>query len=68
MLMIQLASRKAFNGCFHASDEDWRRLSANAYNTVASSSWGASAKIFEEALRKACRRSARGEISGKCSV
>jgi glycosyltransferase involved in cell wall biosynthesis len=49
------------------SDEDWRRLSANAYATVAPCSWRTSAKMFEEALKNACRRSARGEIAGKCA-
>jgi glycosyltransferase involved in cell wall biosynthesis len=49
------------------SDEDWRRLSANAYATVAPSSWQTSAKMFEEALKDACRRSARGGIAGKCA-
>jgi glycosyltransferase involved in cell wall biosynthesis len=49
------------------SDEDWRRLSANAYATVASSSWKVSVEKFESALTKACRRSARGEIAGRCA-
>jgi glycosyltransferase involved in cell wall biosynthesis len=49
------------------SDEDWRILSSNAFATVASSSWEASAKMFERALKKACFRSARGEIAGKCA-
>ena len=48
------------------NDEDWRRLSENAYATVASSSWDISAELFERALLNACSRSARGEISGKC--
>lgn len=32
---------------------------------VASSSWKESAEMFEKALKKACRRSARGEIAGR---
>ena len=47
-------------------DEDWRRLSSNAYATAASSSWQASAEMFEGALKRACGRSARGEIAGRC--
>jgi glycosyltransferase involved in cell wall biosynthesis len=47
-------------------DGDWRRLSSNAYDTVASSSWQESTQRFERALIHACRRSARGEIGGRC--
>jgi glycosyltransferase involved in cell wall biosynthesis len=47
------------------SDEDWSGLSSNAYATVASSSWQASAELFERTLEHACCRSARGEITGK---
>jgi glycosyltransferase involved in cell wall biosynthesis len=49
------------------SEEDWRNLSSNAYATVASSSWKASAELFERALIHACHRSARGEIGGECA-
>src|SRR5262249_5082056 len=49
------------------TDEEWRGLSENAYATATSGSWEASAKMFEEALEHACRRSARGEIAGKCA-
>jgi len=49
------------------SDQDWRVLSSNAYQTTLSSSWEASAKQFEAALEHACRRSWRGEIAGKCT-
>lgn len=42
----------------------WRTLSANAFATVAESSWEASALMFEEALAKACARASRGEIAG----
>ena len=49
-------------------DEDWRRLSENAYVTVASSSWTASAKMFEGALQKACRRAQRGERLGRSAL
>jgi glycosyltransferase involved in cell wall biosynthesis len=48
------------------SDEDWRVLSSNAYEAASSGSWEASAAMFERALEHACRRSARGEIAGKC--
>lgn len=48
--------------------ESWSRLSANAFSTVASSSWDASAKLFEGALLNACARAARGEIAGGRSL
>jgi hypothetical protein len=37
-------------------DEEWRRVSENAYQTVATSSWEASAKMFEAALLGAAAR------------
>jgi glycosyltransferase involved in cell wall biosynthesis len=46
------------------SDQNWRSLSSNAYATVAVSSWENSAGLFEEALKHASRRAARGEIAG----
>jgi glycosyltransferase involved in cell wall biosynthesis len=46
------------------SEKDWMRLSANAYETVANSSWDNSATLFEEALKHACERARRGEIDG----
>jgi glycosyltransferase involved in cell wall biosynthesis len=49
------------------NDQEWRHLSSKAYATVASSSWEASAEIFEAALEHACRRSWGGEIAGKCT-
>jgi glycosyltransferase involved in cell wall biosynthesis len=49
------------------SDQEWRALSENAYATVASSSWENSAKIFEEALKRACRRSRCTDITAICS-
>jgi glycosyltransferase involved in cell wall biosynthesis len=49
------------------SDEDWRNLSANAFATSATGSWRQSAMLFEQALRHACLRSARGEIAGRCT-
>ncbi|MEH2628578.1 glycosyltransferase involved in cell wall biosynthesis [Bradyrhizobium sp. AZCC 1719] len=50
------------------SEEDWKVLSSNAHATVCSSSWEASAAMFEQALRNACRRAARNEIGGNCAV
>ena len=47
-------------------DEQWERLSANAYATVASSSWEDSAAMFELALKNACRRAAHNQIAGRC--
>jgi hypothetical protein len=42
--------------------EAWRILSANAFDTVAESSWEVSAAMFEKALVNAQNRAARGEI------
>jgi glycosyltransferase involved in cell wall biosynthesis len=49
------------------TDDEWRQLSANAHATAASASWLDSTKRLEHALRRACARSQRGEISGRCS-
>jgi len=38
------------------SDEEWREMSRNAYDTVASSSWQESARQFEMALQRAYSR------------
>ncbi len=50
------------------SDEQWRGLSSNAYSTSTVGSWQASARLFEEALERACRRAARGEVAGCCGA
>jgi glycosyltransferase involved in cell wall biosynthesis len=50
------------------SDDEWRRLSSEAYATAASGSWEASADMFEKALHHACRRAACGEIGGGFAV
>jgi glycosyltransferase involved in cell wall biosynthesis len=50
------------------SEEEWRRLSTNAYATAATGSWEESAKMFEAALEHACGRAARGEIEGTCTL
>ena len=63
----QIGLAKGAQWVLSQTDEDWRRLSSNAYATVESSSWQASAEMFEGALKKACRRSARGEIAGRCA-
>nr|WP_271605738.1 glycosyltransferase family 4 protein [Bradyrhizobium sp. CCBAU 11434] len=44
--------------------DEWRRLSRNAFATVAETSWQASAKLFEESLEHATERAYRGEIAG----
>jgi glycosyltransferase involved in cell wall biosynthesis len=44
--------------------EAWSMLSANAFDTVAASSWDVSAAMFEKALVTAQNRAARGEIGG----
>src|SRR5207245_10338955 len=46
------------------TDEAWRTLSANAFATVAESSWDASALMFEQALVRAQGPAARGVIAG----
>jgi glycosyltransferase involved in cell wall biosynthesis len=46
------------------NDQEWRRLSDNAYATVADSSWEKGVKLFENALNHARRRADRGEIAG----
>jgi glycosyltransferase involved in cell wall biosynthesis len=46
------------------SEAKWKELSDNAYSTVATSSWSASASLFEDALNHARIRAARGEIDG----
>lgn len=38
------------------SDDAWREMSENAYNTVALSSWQESTSQFEKALKHACQR------------
>ena len=45
----------------------WRAMSANAFATVAGSSWEASAALFEKALLKAQARAIRNEIAGGSS-
>jgi glycosyltransferase involved in cell wall biosynthesis len=49
-------------------DKAWRALSDNAYSTATAGSWRRSAKLFESALKHACRRAARGEIVGRPST
>jgi len=46
------------------SNDEWQKLSANALETVAGSSWEASASMFEQALQRACERAALHEIAG----
>ena len=61
------AFAKGIEWVLSRSDADWRKLSENAYKTVASASWEASAKMFETALEHACRRSASSQIAGRCA-
>ena len=37
------------------SEENWKRLSLNAYLTVKDSTWAESAKLLEQSLERACR-------------
>jgi glycosyltransferase involved in cell wall biosynthesis len=48
------------------NNENWRAISASAYATVEKSSWEASTKLFEAALKRACKRAKRGEVAGNC--
>jgi glycosyltransferase involved in cell wall biosynthesis len=48
-------------------DDLWSLVSSNAFATVEKSSWPASAKLFEEALQRACQRAKRDEIAGGIS-
>lgn len=49
------------------SMREWRALSDNAYSTSQVGSWEESTAAFEAALKRACRRAARGEIAGTCA-
>ncbi len=49
-------------------NDEWKLMSENAYQTVASSSWETSSKEFEESLLNACKRSGNHEIKGVCSI
>jgi glycosyltransferase involved in cell wall biosynthesis len=53
---------KAIESILIQPPQEWARLSANAFNTVADSSWEASAALFEEALINARTRAALGKI------
>jgi glycosyltransferase involved in cell wall biosynthesis len=44
-------------------EQEWMRLSSNAFQTVAESSWEKSAELFEDALRNGQTRSARSELA-----
>jgi glycosyltransferase involved in cell wall biosynthesis len=46
------------------TNDAWRTLSSNAFETVAESSWDASAAMFEKALDNARARASCGEIGG----
>lgn len=48
-------------------DDDWQAMSANAFATVAETTWEASCQKFEQALYRACERAQKGEIQGKPS-
>jgi glycosyltransferase involved in cell wall biosynthesis len=50
------------------ADEDWRRMSQNACDTVRDSSWKNSADMFESALSHGCQRARRGEVGGRCEI
>lgn len=69
-VLVEVDDLKAFadgiEWVLSRNEEDWRELSANAYLTVSSSSWGASAAMFERALEHACLRAGRNEIDGRC--
>jgi glycosyltransferase involved in cell wall biosynthesis len=45
-------------------DADWRKISENAFATVADSSWRGSVAMFERSLYRAVERAKHGEIAG----
>lgn len=47
------------------TDNAWREMSENAYNTVALSSWQESTSLFEKALERACRRNQNQTMFGE---
>lgn len=49
------------------SNKDWVKMSEHAYKTVETSSWEKSAILFENALKNACMRAQKKEISGFCT-
>lgn len=48
------------------SNKDWATMSEHAYKTVNTSTWENSALLFEKALKNACLRAQKKEISGYC--
>lgn len=50
------------------SNKDWATMSEHAYKTVENSSWDNSVKLFEKALKNACLRAQKKEISGFCKL
>jgi glycosyltransferase involved in cell wall biosynthesis len=46
-------------------DEEWRKMSYQAFETVALSSWDASTTLFEKALENVCARASHEEILGR---
>lgn len=48
-------------------DEEWRRMSSNAFATASNGSWEHSSLAFEAALQRAVRRARSGEIAGRPS-
>ena len=48
------------------SNKDWVTMSEHAYKTVENSTWDKSALLFEKALKNACLRAQKKEISGYC--
>lgn len=58
------AAVEAVARVLNLDDQAWQVMSANAYSTVANSTWDASCKEFEQALYRACDRARNGEIVG----
>ncbi|NIC41035.1 glycosyltransferase family 4 protein [Aquabacterium sp. A08] len=61
------AAVEAVARVLNLDDQSWRFMSANAFATVAHSTWEVSCQKFEKALYHACERSRKGEIQGKPS-
>ncbi len=49
------------------ADEDWRKMSQNAFDTVKNSTWEASGNLFLKALQQACQRAKRDESADTCA-
>lgn len=59
------AAARAVRRVLTQAPGDWQVMSDHAWATVSSASWEVSARLFEDALRRACARASEGEIAGR---